>query len=70
MQNELDLLNFRVVKGDDYGEESLAVLKRKIPEFFGPGMRYEFEYVDKIEQTERGKYRFSICNIAPPVKVS
>ena len=70
VQNELDLLNFRVVKGDDFGEESLAVLKRKIPEFFGPGMRYEFEYVDKIEQTERGKYRFSICNIAPPVKVS
>ena len=66
VQNKLDLLNFKVVKGDDFGEESLATLKQKIPQFFGSRMRYEIEYVDKIEQTARGKYRFSICNIAPP----
>lgn len=68
IQNKLDLLNFKVVKSDDFNDESLTILKKKIPQFFGEKMRYEIEYVDKIGQTERGKYRFSISNIPKPEK--
>ncbi len=63
IQNEIDLLNFKVVRAGDFNDDSLAVLKSKIPQFFGEQMRYNIEYVDRIEQTERGKYRFSICNL-------
>jgi len=63
IQNELDLLNFKIVKGSDFNNESLKILKDKIPQFFGQAMKFEIDYIDKIPQTQRGKYRFSICNL-------
>ncbi len=69
IQNEIDLLNFKVVRADDFNDESLALLKSKIPAFFGENMRYNIEYVERIEQTERGKYRFSICNLPSTAKI-
>jgi len=63
IQNKLNELNFKIVKGNDFSEESLRILGEKIPLCFGSSMLYEIEFVDSIAQTARGKYRFSICNI-------
>jgi len=63
IQNKLDELNFKIVKSDDFNEESLRILSEKIPFFFGSSMLYSIEFVDNIPLTARGKYRFSICNI-------
>jgi phenylacetate-CoA ligase len=63
IQDQYDFLTFRIVKDNAFSEESLSILKKNVREIFGEAMRYEIEFVDRIEQTERGKYRFSICNI-------
>lgn len=63
VQNELDKLEFNIVKAQDFNEESLRLFVEKIPLFFGESMKYRLIYVDNIPQTERGKYRFSICNL-------
>jgi phenylacetate-CoA ligase len=63
IQNDIDRLNFKVVKGDDFDDGSMRIFEQKIPQFFGEAMKYNIEFVDKIPQTRRGKYRFSICNL-------
>ena len=68
IQNELDRLEFKIVKGTDFTVESLEKFIQKIPHFFSQNMHYDIYYVDKILQTERGKYRFSICNLPDNLK--
>ncbi len=63
VQDKYDFLTFYIVKDQSFSDESLEMLKRNVVEIFGDQMRYEIEFVDRIKQTERGKYRFSICNI-------
>jgi phenylacetate-CoA ligase len=63
VQNKYDLLDFYIVRDDSFSEDSLGLLKNNVAEIFGPNMHYETHFVDKIKQTERGKFRFSICNI-------
>lgn len=71
IQEEIDRLTINIVKDKSFGEQSFNELKVKIPHFFGDKMRYELKFLDKIPQTERGKYRFSICKISPSeIKVS
>jgi phenylacetate-CoA ligase len=63
VQDAYDHLNFRIVKDNRFSEESLDQLKRNVIEIFGDRMRYDLEYVEQIELTPRGKFRFSICRI-------
>jgi phenylacetate-CoA ligase len=63
VQKLYDLLDFYIVRDKNYSEDSLGILKKNVAEIFGPNMRYETHFVEKIKQTERGKFRFSICNI-------
>ena len=63
IQNKLNELDFKIVKSDDFSEESLRILGEKIPLYFGPSMLYSIQFVDNIPLTARGKYRFSICNL-------
>lgn len=64
VQNRINELNVKIVKNTEFDNGSLQILDRNIEDIFGPQMKYEVTYVDKIPQTERGKYRFSICNIS------
>jgi len=63
VQNRYEHLDFYIVKDEKYTSESLTRLDRNVNEIFGPQMGYKVHFVDKIEMTERGKYRFSICRI-------
>jgi phenylacetate-CoA ligase len=70
IQNKLDHLLFRIVKTDQFSENSLKKLAESVPAFFGEGMNYDVEYVKELSRTPRGKYQFSICNIDKPGRIS
>jgi phenylacetate-CoA ligase len=63
VQDEIDHLNFRIVPDPEFNREGLAVLKEKVPEFFGSEMRYDITFMEEIPKDPSGKFRFSISNI-------
>lgn len=63
VQEKTDLLTLRIVKDVTYGEESERSIAHLVEDFFGDKMRYEYEFLDNIPQSETGKYRFTICKV-------
>lgn len=63
VQDRYDHLDFYIVRDAAFSDESLARLGRNVGEIFGDRMRYDVHTVEAVAQTERGKYRFSICRI-------
>jgi len=63
IQERLDLLVVRVVKRAVYDEASEAEFRRRLERYFGPKMKFQFEYVDEIPPLPSGKYRFSISKL-------
>ncbi|MCX7424637.1 MAG: phenylacetate--CoA ligase family protein [Planctomycetia bacterium] len=63
VQEEVDRFVFRIVKGSDFGPKSLETIGVLVKERFGPEVRYECEYVDRIPQEPSGKYRFCISKV-------
>jgi phenylacetate-CoA ligase len=63
VQDKYDHLVFYVVRDEACSEESLSLLRKNVREIFGSRMRYDVTFVDKVELTAGGKYRFSICTI-------
>jgi phenylacetate-CoA ligase len=65
IQEKIDEIVFKIVKGDNFTEESLKFLKNEIPKYFGDSVKYQIEYVDQIPLESSGKYRFSISKVDP-----
>lgn len=63
IQESLESLRLKIVKGEDFTEDSVAFINKKAPEFFGHDMKVECEFVEAIPKEPSGKYRFSICRI-------
>ncbi len=63
IQNEIGKIILKIIKDENFGEHSLQALKETVPKIFGPKMKYQIEFVDKITMTARGKFQFTICNI-------
>ncbi|UCD94162.1 MAG: phenylacetate--CoA ligase family protein [Candidatus Zixiibacteriota bacterium] len=63
VQEKLDKIVFNVVKSEEFSDESLEILGRSVPKFFGPEMRYEVNFVAQIPLTGRGKFQFSVCKL-------
>jgi phenylacetate-CoA ligase len=61
VQEEVDHFTFRIVRGDEFGPESLARISDLVAERFGPETRYECEYVEAIPQEPSGNYRVGIA---------
>ena len=66
VQEALDHLVVNLVPEPSYGEQSMRRLKQVLAEQFGSEVRIDIQEMTALPQTERGKYRFSICKIAPP----
>ena len=66
IQEEIDHLHFKIVKGQGYSEESVRIFKQELPSYFGEKMRYDWEFVDEIPKESSGKYRFTICKVKNP----
>lgn len=63
VQNALDGFVVNVVADAHYGPESEERIRKIMGEQFGEGIRVDIALLEQLPQTERGKYRFSICNI-------
>jgi phenylacetate-CoA ligase len=65
IQEKIDEIRFRIVKGEGFGEKSLEYLEEEFPKFFGSLVKYQIEFVDQIPLESSGKYRFSISKVDP-----
>lgn len=63
VQERIDRLLFRVVKGELFAEETERDMERLARERFGGSMRWEVEYVQSIQSESSGKYRFCISKL-------
>jgi phenylacetate-CoA ligase len=63
VQESIDYFVFRIVKAPEFGPASLERIRSLVTERFGPGIRYDCEFVDRIPQEPSGKYRFCICKV-------
>ena len=50
--------------GDEFGPASRTADRELVRDDFGPGMRYDFELVERIAQEPSGKYRFCVSKVA------
>jgi phenylacetate-CoA ligase len=66
IQNHPRRIDILIVPTNEYGPYSESAVRRVIGTEFGPDVEAAIQIVDTIVQTERGKYRFSICNIERP----
>lgn len=64
VQESLHFLRLRLVKGDDFTDDSHRKIGELVRELFGPGVRHDVEFVDAIPQEPSGKYRFCISKVA------
>jgi len=67
VQEEVDRFVFRIVKGPEFGPQSLETIGALVAERFGVNIRYECEFVDRIPQEPSGKYRFCISKVTQHV---
>ena len=63
IQNDLRKLEIKIVKSSTFSSATMDAIRKTIEKQFGSEMDLELQYVDRIPQTRRGKYRFAICNI-------
>jgi phenylacetate-CoA ligase len=63
VQEKLDKIIFNVIKSEEFGNDSLEILDRSVPKYFGPKMKYEINFVEQIPLTGRGKFQFSVCKL-------
>jgi phenylacetate-CoA ligase len=66
IQETVSRFVFRIVRGPDFGEDSLRRIGELVAERFGPDVSYECEYVNAIPQEASGKYRFCISRVENP----
>ncbi len=66
VQEERDRLLFRLVRGEQFSEQTLQDIDRLAQQRFGNRMAYQLEYVDSIQSEDSGKYRFCISRLPNP----
>ena len=66
VQNELRRIDVYVVPTAEFGPDTTTAIQQVIAREFGPDVQVNVSRVSQLQQTERGKYRFSICNIPRP----
>lgn len=64
VQDRIDHLTFRIIKGDQFNDKSITKLKSLERDLFGSRMRVSYDYVDTIPKEPRGKFRFVKSEIA------
>lgn len=66
VQERVDDFLFRIVRSDDFNQQSAALIRSLVADRFGPNARYQVEFVDGIPQEPSGKYRFCISRVDNP----
>jgi len=69
IQETFTEFRFRFVPGEDFAEEDLKLLQKRLDEYFGVQLRWKFERVEDIEREPSGKTRLCISRVTnPPVR--
>ena len=66
IQETVNHLRFRIVRGPEFGPASLKQIGCLVAERFGPAAKYACEFVEQIPQEPSGKYRFCISKVENP----
>jgi phenylacetate-CoA ligase len=66
VQEKVDQFLFRVVRGADWGPDSVTAVAQLVRERFDSQVQFTFDFVEKIPQEPSGKYRFCISKVANP----
>jgi phenylacetate-CoA ligase len=66
VQERIDFLVFRVVKGESFTKQTVTDINRLAVERFGAQMKWQIEFPDSIQSERSGKYRFCISKISNP----
>jgi phenylacetate-CoA ligase len=66
IQETLERFLFRLVRGPEFGPESLKRLGALAIQYFGPGIDYRCQYLQSIPPEPSGKYRFCISHVPNP----
>jgi phenylacetate-CoA ligase len=64
IQNEIDALQVKIVKGPGYSDKDIAQLDSRLDNYFHGRLRIEKIFVDDIPKEKSGKTRFCISNIS------
>lgn len=67
VQERIDFLLFRLVKGESFSPQTVDDLERLARERFGDRMTWSVEYVDTIQSEASGKYRFCVSRLGESV---
>jgi phenylacetate-CoA ligase len=67
VQETLRRFCFRVVRGPEFGPDSLHRLDSLVLRHFGRDVEYRCEYLDSIPPEPSGKYRFCISRVPNPL---
>ena len=63
IQDKVDHLILRIVKSEKFSDDKLSHFDNVINRIFNGLMKYDIQYVDKIEREKSGKYLFTKCLI-------
>jgi phenylacetate-CoA ligase len=63
LQETLDRLDFRIVRGSRYTEADERLLRSEARKRLGRDIRIEMSYVDSLERTQSGKLRFVLSKL-------
>lgn len=66
IQEKIDYLVFRIVKGETFTNDAMDEIARLVQERFGRDMKYTVEFTDSIQSERSGKYRFCISKLQNP----
>jgi len=66
VQERINQLEFKIVKGESFNSETERDLARLSRERFGHQMKFVISYVDTIQSEKSGKYRFCISKLPNP----
>jgi phenylacetate-CoA ligase len=67
VQEALQRFLFRLVRGPEFGPNSLKRLEELVARHFGPEVEYRCEYLERIPSEPSGKYRFCISRVPHPL---
>lgn len=63
VQKSVDHVVIRIVKNDEFDENTLKKLNRQFAEAIGDDVRLEFDFPDDIPREKSGKYRLTISEV-------
>ena len=66
VQNEIERLQLKIVKGQGYDDATEQQLKSEFRQVFPESVAIEIMHVDKLAQERSDKYRFAISKIERP----